>query len=194
MAGTSDWEGFGRCLTKRTVWLPIGELRWQRFLTGELVAGARFALSLRCRGRCGCVNRLNLTPKFTTRAPTPRYTKPMITLSGSCVSFTQTDTLVFWPGVGDSSNVWPNTDRTTTLRLGVFSSASKSARRPGSTSGVAPKINSVSPSISDRQPTAMHDPVDEKSDPLIEVGISPLVRSATRTTEFGGDSFADVVI
>jgi hypothetical protein len=55
-------------------------------------------------------------------------------------------------------------------------------------------VNSVSPSISDRQPTAIQESVDATSPPDIVFGIVPPLGSRIRIKEWRGAIFVDLVI
>ena len=122
------------------------------------------------------------------------YVMPMITSSGSFVSFTHTRIFVIFPGTGASRIAWPSTDRTAIRRLGVVKTPSKSGCLPGSTCRDAPSVSSVSPSTSDRHPMAMHDSVDEMRDPCIVSGMSRSFESPTSTSECGGATLVEIVI
>ena len=61
---------------------------------------------------------------------------------------------------GASRTVWPSTDSSEILWLGVLSVPSKAGTCPGSTWCILPSVNSVSPSAPIKHPTRMHVSVD----------------------------------
>ena len=124
----------------------------------------------------------------------PRYSIPTMTLSGSFGSLTQIRTTVSDCGTGVMSIESPSAELISSLRLGVLSFPSNVGGSPGLTSALAPSTNSVSPSTSDRHPTATQESVATMSCPRIPSGIFPPPESEIRTTEYGGATLFETAI